>query len=289
LSSSESSPAAYARLESTILAQDEQRIVNVDVMYVVTLILGSYENLLTLRPRFAQFDDFDIKLLDDLDDMARALQHAHGLYLQATKSPIPLQALIERASQMRDVLHAEAVALSKRGVVNEDSLREVKRNTGHRALVVDLQILVQTLSEKLPALQGKSHVTAQELAETVLLIDTLTQAIGTKEHSPQVREQTIVIRAKALRMLADAWEEIRAALAWVRRREGDAEKFAASLYSNRSSGKPASEEPEPEAGSSTGVHPVVAEGSSSTPASSIGMDLNAQLDKNGPFRRTAES
>jgi hypothetical protein len=79
--------------------------------------------------------------------------------------------------------------------------------------VVDLQILVQTLREKLPDIQGKSHITAQELDEAVLLVDTLTQAIGTKEHSPQVREQTVSIRAKALRMVTNAWDEIRSATA----------------------------------------------------------------------------
>lgn len=283
LSSIESSPAAYEKLLPAIMAYEEARIVNVDVMFVVTLILGSLSQLETQREALARLDGFDIALLDQIDDMARALQHAHGLYLQATKSALPLQALIDRASALRDVLYADATALATRGVINADSFREVKRNNGHRALVVDLQILVQTLREKLPQITGKSHVTAQELDETVLLIDTLTQAIGTKEHSPQVREQTITIRAKALRMVTDAWDEIQAAVAWVRRRERDAEKFAPSFYSNRGSSKPAAQEPD--ANATTGVHPVVTE-PSATPVNPT-TDFNAALSQT-QFKRSGE-
>lgn len=285
LSGSESSPAAYAQLLPTIMAQDDERVVNVDVMFVVTLILGSLPTVRTLQPQLARLPDFDITLLDRIDDMVRALQHSHGLYLQATKSPVALQALIDRATDLREVFHADAIALAKRGVLNPDSFREVKRNNGHRALVVDLQILVQTLREKLPAIQGKSHVTAQELDEAVLLVDTLTQAIGTKEHSPQVREQTVTIRAKALRMVTNAWDEIRSATAWVRRREGDAERFAPSIYSNRASSKPAAEEADPNA--ATGVHPVASAEPGATPDANPTTNLSAELAQKS-FKRSSE-
>jgi hypothetical protein len=112
---------------------------------------------LQLREQLQKLPDFDPNLLDELDDMARALQHAHGLYLQATKSPQALQSLLDRATALRDLLLAEAVVQAKRGIVNPDAFREVKKTGGHRGLVVDLQILVATFNEKLSEIAGKAR------------------------------------------------------------------------------------------------------------------------------------
>jgi hypothetical protein len=280
--SSDSSPASYQRLLPRIMAVTDQRPITVDVMYVVTLVLGCVARIEQLRAELLKMPDFQASLLDDLDDMARALQHAHGLYLQATKSPQALQNLLDRATVLRDLLHAEAIVQAKRGVVNPDSFREVKKNNGHRALVVDLQILVATLREKLSTLTGKSSVTGEELDSAVLLIDTLTQAIGTKEHTPAMREETIEIRTKAFALLVSAYEEVRSAVVYVRRRAADADNFAPSLYANRT----ARTTPTPsEDTGSTGVHPVATPAPANTSASA---DLSATLTQNGPFKRASE-
>lgn len=288
LPSTESSPAAYQRLLPQIMAEQEERPVNVDVMYVVTLILGSLPRIRALRDELLKLPGFEPSLIDDLDDQARALQHSHGLYLQATKSPQALQSLLDRATALRDVLLADATALAKRGLLNPDAFREVKRNNGHRALVVDLQILVATFNEKLSELSGRSSVNAEELNNAVLLIDTLTEAIGTKEHSPAMREETIQIRAKALNMVARNYEEVRNSVIYIRRRHGDADGIAPSLYSNRAAPTRSAPSTNEDSGT-TGVHPIA--GNAATPTlpstTAASADLSATLAQNGPFKRTA--
>jgi hypothetical protein len=260
-----------------------ERPINVDVMYVVTLILGTQARILALRDELVRLPDFDAQALDDLDDMARALQHAHGLYLQATKSPQALQSLLDRATSVRDVLLADAVALAKRGIFNPDSFREVKRNSGHRALVVDLQILVATFREKLAEIAGRSSVNAAELDNAVVLIDTLTEAIGTKEHSPAMREESIQIRAKAFELVVQTYDEVRNGVMYVRRRVGDADSIAPSLYSNRVSGTRSAPSSSDE-NATTGVHPVAQPAAPDVSPPSA--DLSATLAQNGPFKRS---
>lgn len=282
VSSSASSPASYQLMLPRIKAVKEPRPITLDSMYIVTMVLGCLPRILQLRDQLLRLPDFAASLLDDLDDMARALQHAHGLYLQATKSPLALQSLLDRATVLRDLLLAEAVVHAKRGVINPDSFREVKKTAGHRGLVVDLQILVATLKEKLPELAGKSAVNAEELNSAVLLIDTLTEAIGTKEHSPAMREETIEIRAKAFSLLVESYEEVRNAVIYVRRREGDADSFAPSLYANRTRSSSAPSEDT----ATTGVHPVATP--PATAPTSATADLNATLAQEGPFKRASQ-
>lgn len=274
--SSESSPAAYQRLLPKIMQIEGDVHINVDVMYVVTLIFGHLKRILALRDEFvARLKDFDISLLDELDDFTRALQHAHGLYLQATKSPAALQALVERATQLRDVLHADALALATRGLLNPDAFREVKRNNGYRALIVDLQVLVATFRERWADIMGRTAVQAEELDATVVLIDTLTQAVGDKEHSPAAQAQATLVRNKAFLLVVRTWEEVRSWVLYVRRKEGDGEQLAPSLYSNRSSarrGRDGEEQPatEPEA---------------PAPAVPAAVDVAATVAQNGAFKR----
>jgi hypothetical protein len=272
------------------MAVQGERTINVDVLSVVLMVLAKLPGIYALRDVLrSTLNDFNAEGLEDLDDLTRALLHSHGLYLQATKSPAPLQSLVARCEPLRDVLWSEAQTQIKRGNINPDSLREVKRSTGHRILLTDLQILHATFTEVMPKLSGKTSITQQELDEVALLIDTLAGALGTREYSQAAQHQATVIRAKAFTLLASIYDDIRAGVHYVRRKEGDGEEIGPSLYANRVNGgkKPAEEE-----APTTGVHPVVppAPGQSapSQPAPSLTQELNNSVAQNGPIRRSSE-
>jgi hypothetical protein len=281
----ESSPASYARLLPKILAVDPGKIVHIrlDVMVVVTTVMGCVKKLQVLRPlQIEKLKDFDVEAFDELDDYARALQHAHGLYIQATRPPGALQELVNRATALRDVLHADALALAKRGLLNPDSFKDVKRVSGHRALILDLQVLVATLQGDWPRIAGRTAVQPEELESAVLLIDTLTEAVGTKEQSPEKAEEIRLIRKKAYALLMHTYEEIRSAVTYVRRGEGDVDSFMPSLYAGRSpGGREAEEETEPEP--APPPEPVTPAQSGLMPA--VGEDLSSSLTTTPPFKR----
>jgi hypothetical protein len=281
----ESSPAAYARLLPKILAVDAGKIVhiNLDVMVVVTTVMGCIKKLQALRPLLVEkLKDFNVEAFDELDDYARALQHAHGLYIQATRPPGALQELVTRAMALRDVLHADALALAKRGLLNPESFKDVKRVSGHRALILDLQVLVATLQGDWRRIAGRTAVQAEELESAVLLIDTLTEAVGTKEQSPEKAEEIRLIRKKAYALLMHNYEEIRSAVIYVRRGEGDVDSIMPSLYAGRSpGGREVEEETEPEPAPSP--EPITPAQSGLMPA--LGEDLSSGLTSTAPFKR----
>lgn len=258
---------------------------NVDVLSVVLMVMGKLPRILMLRESLRTIlTDFNEADFDELDDVNQALLHGHGLYLKATKSPAPLQNLVQRAEPLRDVMYADAITQVKRGSINPDALREVKRTTGHRILLTDLQILHAVYREKLPELRGKTTVTPEELDEVMLLIDTLAHALGLREHSEVEQAEATIIRAKAFALLVSIYDNIRAGILYVRRHHGDGDDIAPSAYSNRSGAK----RPAEEAPSDTGVRPVVAAEPENPAAASPSTDLSSALAQNGPFKRSSE-
>lgn len=282
--SSVSSQAAYQRELAAIEAVQETRTLNLDMMSAILLLLAKLPGITGLRAALkATLNDFDEKAFDRLPDLVRAAQHAHGLYLQATKAPGPLQSLVDHGERERELLYADAVALAKRGYLNMDSLREVKRTTGHRILIVDLQILHATFDQKLAELAGRTSVTREELNVVQSLIDTLSDAVGTKEHSQAAQTRATIIRTKAFTLLLDTYDEVRAGITYVRRKQRDADEFAPSAYITRPNSNAKRPSDEDEAPASTGVHPVV-EGEALTTSSTA--DLSASLAQGGPMKRS---
>jgi hypothetical protein len=285
----ETTRAAYERNLPRILAVEGSTHINVDVMYVALLVRAQLKAIEGVREQLREtLKDFKTSDIDDLEGLARALQHAHGLYLQATKAPAALQSLVDRGTELRDLLHGEAITLARRGLINADSYREVKRSTGYRALILDLQILVQTLRERWPELKERTGVKEAELDTADALIDTLTDAVITKDYSPAAQAQATRVREKAFLLLARTWGEVRDGVLYVRRAEGDADTIAPSIYGNRSNGKRT--EAQPEGGQdgveSEGTQAAAAKDGKGASASTPPVDnLNAELAASGQFKR----
>jgi hypothetical protein len=259
--------------------------INVDVMIVVTSIIGRMKQIEAMTTVLtSKLKDFDPQLIADLDDYTRALQHAHGLYLQATKSPNALQSLLDQAAQQRELLHADAIALAKRNLLNADSFKDVKKTNGHRALIVDLQVLVATFRERWESVKDRTAVRPEELDSTVALIDTLTEAVGIKDASPAVQQQVTLIRQKAFALVTRAYDQIRAGLIYARREEGDADSIAPSLYVGRSNGGKRQDDTEIPEEPSDGLTTTPAQPNAATPASAS--SLSANLAASGAFQRS---
>ena len=285
-SKNESSPAAYQRLLPKILeVEGALPHINVDVMVVVTSIIGRMQGIEAMADVLSsKLKDFDPQLIAELDDYTRALQHAHGLYIQATKAPAALQELIDRGTHLRDMLHADAIALAKRGLLNPDAFKDVKRSNGHRPLIVDLQVLVATFRERWDSVKDRTAVRPEELDSTVALIDTLTEAVGLKEYSPAAQVQATMIRQKAFTLVTRTYEKIRDGLVYARREEGDADDIAPSLYVGRSNGNKRPDDQTPE--DPTDGPPVTPAPPSASNVAVQQPNLTSSLTTNVPFARS---
>jgi hypothetical protein len=164
------------------------------------------------------------------------------------------------------------------------TFKDVKKANGHRALIVDLQILVATFRERWESVKDRTAVRAEELDSTVALIDTLTEAVGIKDASPAVQQQATLIRQKAFTLVVRTYDQIRAGLIYARRDEGDADSIAPSLYIGRSTGGKRPEDTDTPEEASDGPNAPAAQ--PIVPAVPSPVGLTANLSAVGPFSRS---
>jgi hypothetical protein len=249
-SNADSSSAAYTRLLPTLEAMqaDDTPMIGVDVLLMATLVMGCITRLRSLRDELTKLPGFDIQQLDNLDDYVRALQFAHGLYLQATRPPGSLEKLYAEGVKLRDVLCTDAAALIKRELMPAAALQEVRRGNGYRLLIQDLQVVSAALRSVWTSVAGRTAITEAELARADALVDELTLAVGEKDFAAPAPDHITRIRKNAYALFHTAYEEVRAAVSFVRRKEGDAATFAPSLFAARGARRAGSEDkPAPEA------------------------------------------
>jgi hypothetical protein len=89
---------AYKRVEHLIEAQDPNDLTaqNVDVVAASSLILGVADNILTYRDRIEKLPEFDIRHVDFLKDLAKALW-----FLFVTNLPVGVRSCARSWSSTR--------------------------------------------------------------------------------------------------------------------------------------------------------------------------------------------
>ncbi len=280
-----SSPEAYEQLLPEIRAVAEESLIhiNLDILLVVTTVLGALPEIRTLRPRMLEeVPKFDIARFDKLELMARALSHAHAQYVAATKPAESLPALVDEATKLRDTLHQDATALANRGLLDPARFKDVKRNNGYRALALDLQVLSLAMKEKWPQISTKTAVVQEELERAVSLADRLQLAVGLREQGPTGVEEAASIRQRAFTLFMRTYEDARRAVSYLRWHEGDEDTIAPSLYTLRQTGtrrRPEDDEPAP------APTPIPAPESQRESADEGGAAVSVGLPGSNPFAR----
>jgi len=227
---------AYARIaQATAALQPEQLIqVNLDLQEATSTILGVMPEVLALRERIAkELPAFDISHVDKLEDYALALRFAHAAYQTATLPPDALAELSDEATRLRTRLLADATALSLHELIDPRKLESMKGAAGVGNIAQDLQMLSQILQENWAKIQGKSATSAEDLQAASRIATRLTRIIGVREQSPAQQAAVIEQRQRVWTLTIRAYDEVRAAIAFVRRREGDAESITPNLYTGK--------------------------------------------------------
>jgi hypothetical protein len=119
----------YKRLlpEYASLPTDELIGINRDIPKTVNIVIGTCQRLARLTARIAEeLPDFDVSLIDSLDEYAMALSHAHTLFSLADESDGSLRLLVEEGRKLRATLLADAGALVRRGHLRDGRLKELR-------------------------------------------------------------------------------------------------------------------------------------------------------------------
>jgi len=152
---------------------------------------------------------------------------------------------LNAATTARDIALAEANTLVKRGLLPAQVLGGLKSGNGYRNLAADLFTLSETMKSHWNAVSSRTSMTREELDRLEDLADEMNQALGIREQMPELQAAAARDRQAAYTLFIAAYSELRAAIAYIRRRENDVETIMPSLYARRSSGKkkPAIDEP----------------------------------------------
>lgn len=241
--------AAYDALRAEIHAVPDTHDlpINVDVMAAVTLVLGVAPELKAMRAEMQELPRFDIARFDKLEQYALALSHMHAMHRSTLPSRTSVVDLGTEVTELRDRLYTDTMSLAGHDLVDGERLKECKKAQGYRAAATDIFTIVAVLKEHLPKLEGRTPVTRELLDEAARRAVELISAVGVREQGPADTGQAARLRQKAFRLFADAYDDARRAVTYLRWRMGDADDIAPSFWGPRGQRRKSAEEEAPAA------------------------------------------
>ena len=231
---------AYEASISEIQSVPEKDFVGitVDITATVLTVIGAWPEIKPLRPQFVQYlPGFDMAVFDKIETYALALEHSHIQYKTATEPPASLVAMANTAIETRSVLLANLNSLIARGLIAASATDGLQGINGYKNVVFDLLALANIHRLNAAKIAQKTSVTPEELDAAENLADQLGTAVGEREQAPQIAAEAVRNRNAAFTLFINAYEEVRTAIGYLRRKQGDADSIAPSLYAGRTVSK----------------------------------------------------
>ena len=233
---------SYERVKGELVALAPEALVavNLDVQVAVSTILGALPEMRGLRDRLVkELPTFDVGRFDKLEDYAQALAFAQAKFQFAAQPAGELEAVSTEAVKLREKLVANAQALS--GLFEGNSLEQLKGANGYKNVAQDLQALSTALRDNWANIQGKSPLTADDVEAASRVALRLTRVVGLRDQGPVLLAAAADLRLRAFTLVLETYEEARLAIGYLRRREGDADSVAPSLYPGKGRRRPTEE------------------------------------------------
>lgn len=278
---------SYERVKAELDALTPEQLVtvNLEVTAAVATILGALPEIKRLRERMVkELPAFDIARFDKLQDYAEALVFAQGKYQFANQPVGALEQLAAESVKLREKLVVNAQALALAGLFEASNLEHLKGANGYKNIAQDLQALSTALREAWPTIQGKSTLVEEDVRAASRAALQLTRIVGLREQGPVLLAAASELRTRAFTVVLETYEEARLAVAYLRRREDDADSIAPSLYPGKARRRtveaPAAPAP---AGSAAPAPSSATAASTSSTASGTAPAAIPSTSNNGPF------
>ncbi len=208
--------------------------INLDISQAVSIALGVLPGLVSLRPLMAKLPEFDIACFDKLETYALGAWYAHLLALPPASASNPVQPLLEEATALRIRLLGDAEALAARGLLDLDSVKEIRSGQGNLDTANDLVALSALMGASWAKIEHKTAASAEEVHRAGDLGPLLLAALGVREHGARVTPAEAADRKlRAFTLFTTAYDQVRRGVTYLRWDEGDAESLAPSLYKGR--------------------------------------------------------
>ncbi len=257
---------AYGKVEAELKALPADQLVhpNTDVPRAISTALGAKPKIVAIQASILEvIPKFPVKLIENLETYAFALNHANIAYMTAIQSPDDLPTLLEEGTGMRDRYRSAALSLEQWGLLNPAALKQYKGLKGYRNVAMDLQLLVRVFKENWAAVNGKCAITEADLDRAQRIAERMLRLVGLREQMPAAVADASEMRARAFTLFMGCYDQIRRAVAFVRWDQGDADEIAPSLYAGKT--RSAADDQQPVA-PAVGPTPATAPQQSATPA-----------------------
>ncbi|WP_438019368.1 hypothetical protein WMF18_09980 [Sorangium sp. So ce315] len=221
--------------EMDTLGQDALLPINIDIPRAVSQALGVLPGLLALRPLIAErLPTHDVGLVDRLETYALAAWYAHLAWLSSGGAQNGLKPLVEEAVPLRANLLGDAEALARRGLIDAETVADIRAGNGHMDTANDLVALSALFSDRWSEIAGKTAATEEEVRRAGELGPQLLAALGVREHGAAPGPSDAAEkRTRAYTLFVNAYDQTRRAVAYLRWNEGDVDAIAPSLYKGR--------------------------------------------------------
>jgi hypothetical protein len=235
----------FEQVKDEIAAIPEQAFMHVSLDIPATVITtqGVYPKVIALREDFVRhLPTFDVAKVDKLETYALAMFCTQADYKAATEPPASVTELVNTAVATRAVLLADVHSLIAYDLLSPGVISGLQGTNGHKNVMMDLGTLASILRRHAAKVAVRTSVRPEELSAAEDLANKLGKALGLREQSPQLVAEVTRTRQAAFTLFVKTYDDVRAAVQYLRRAEGDADAIIPSLYLSRGLRKKAVEE-----------------------------------------------
>ena len=257
----------------------------IDIPSASVTTQGAYAQIVALRPEFTErLPKFDISLVDKLETYALAMFCAHMDYRAAVDPPAELAALVEQAIAKRTILLSDVNTLIAYGLLAPEAADDLLGVNGYKNVMTDLGTLASVLRTNADRVAGRTSVKPAELSEAEDLAAKLGKTVGVRELSPQAMAQVTRNRQAAFTLFIKAYEEVRAAVQYLRHHEGDGDSILPSLFAGRGGRKKAADDTTDKPNTSTTSTTTGTPNPTNTPSANPAQPAKvASTSESGPY------
>jgi len=205
----------------------------------VTLVLGAVPRIVRHRETLAQLVTFDVAQVDSLQEYALALGHAHGMRRAAPGPPVNVAELARSQKAIREQLLTDARALASRALLDPERIARLDSGPARLSIAFDVIGLVELFLQSWSAIRAKTAVPRAELEHARSEANRLIAELGRRRRrrgrgaSAADDDPHELTYRQIYTRLVRAYVDVRQALLFVRRAEGDANRIAPSPYRGR--------------------------------------------------------
>ena len=138
--------------------------------------------------------------------------------------------MAEAATHARAVLLADANLLIMHGVLDPSAITNLQGVNGYKNVMADLIALVAIHRKNADKTANRTSIKPDELKTAEDLAAKFSEAVGLREQSPQIVAAATRTRQATYTLFVTSYNEVRAAVQYLRRHENDADTFIPSLF-----------------------------------------------------------